>query len=96
MFIFHADNNQFYFLEFSDHGVEEEVIRKISNPFANYMSEFNVVGSREGLLCICDTLFSNALYVYSLVVGLKQNQKKTILAPWHNTYTHSNLASGGK
>ncbi|XP_016442905.1 F-box protein At3g07870-like [Nicotiana tabacum] len=64
--IFHADyplRNQLYFLEFSDHGSEEEVVRKISTPFANSVPEFKVVGSCHGLLCICHSLFSNELYV---------------------------------
>ncbi|WMV59811.1 hypothetical protein MTR67_053196 [Solanum verrucosum] len=63
--IIHADyplRNQLYFLEFSNH---RDVMRKIRTPFANYVPEFKVVGSCQGLLCICDSLFSDALYVYN-------------------------------
>ncbi|MCD7462801.1 hypothetical protein HAX54_049383 [Datura stramonium] len=65
--IIHADyplRNQLSFLEFSDHG-REEIVRKISTPFANSVPEFKVVGSCQGLLCICDALFNNALGVYN-------------------------------
>ncbi|CAN4094233.1 unnamed protein product [Withania somnifera] len=64
--IIHADcplRNQLCFLEFSDHG--REVVRKIRTPFANSVPEFKVVGSCQGLLCIHDSLFSDALYVYN-------------------------------
>ncbi|XP_060210708.1 F-box protein At3g07870-like [Lycium barbarum] len=62
--IIHADyplRNQLCFLDFSNHGV----VRKIRTPFANSVPEFKVVGSCNGLLCICDSLFSDALYVYN-------------------------------
>ncbi|XP_059277788.1 F-box protein At3g07870-like [Lycium ferocissimum] len=62
--IMNADN-QLYFLEFSDHGTEEGVVRKISIPFANNMPEFKVVGSYHGLLCIYDSLLSKGLNVYN-------------------------------
>ncbi|KAJ8527868.1 hypothetical protein K7X08_015319 [Anisodus acutangulus] len=64
--IIHTDyplRNQLCFLEFSDHG--REVARKIRTPFANSVPEFKVVGSCQGLLCICDSLFNDALYVYN-------------------------------
>ncbi|KAM3320855.1 F-box protein [Capsicum chacoense] len=64
--IIHADcplRNQLSFLEFSDRG--REVVRKIRIPFVNFVPEFKVVGSCQGLLCICDSLFSDALYVYN-------------------------------
>lgn len=63
--IIHADYplmNQLCFLEFFDH---RGVVRKIRTPFANSVPEFKVVGSCQGLLCICDSLFSDALYVYN-------------------------------
>ncbi|XP_059289165.1 F-box protein At3g07870-like [Lycium ferocissimum] len=64
--IIHVDyplRNQLCFLEFSNHG--REVVRKIRTPFANSVPEFKVVGSCNGLLCICDSLFNDALYVYN-------------------------------
>ncbi|CAN4096287.1 unnamed protein product [Withania somnifera] len=64
--IIHADyplRNQLCFLPFSDHG--REVVRKIRTPFANSVPEFKIVGSCQGLLCVCDSLFSDALYVYN-------------------------------
>ncbi|XP_060210914.1 F-box protein At3g07870-like [Lycium barbarum] len=62
--IFHKPN-QLYFLEFSDHGTEEAVMRKISNSFANSTLVFEVIGSCHGLLCIWDCLISDSLYVYN-------------------------------
>ncbi|XP_009613444.1 F-box protein At3g07870-like isoform X1 [Nicotiana tomentosiformis] len=65
--IFHTDNplrKRLYFLEFSDHG-REEVVRKISTPFANTVPEFKVVDSCNGLLCICTSAYSDSLYVYN-------------------------------
>ncbi|CAN4094232.1 unnamed protein product [Withania somnifera] len=64
--IIHADcplRNQLCFLEFSDHG--REVVRKIRTPFANSVPEFRIVGLCQGLLCVHDSLFSDALYVYN-------------------------------
>ncbi|XP_059289164.1 F-box protein At3g07870-like [Lycium ferocissimum] len=62
-------HNQLYFLEFSDHGVEEGVVRKISNPIANSMPGFQVVGSCQGLLYIYESLRSKGLYVYNPFTG---------------------------
>ncbi|XP_059318825.1 F-box protein At3g07870-like [Lycium ferocissimum] len=64
--IIHVDyplRNQLCFLEFSNHG--REVVRKIRTPFPNPVPEFKVVGSCNGLLCIYDSLFNDALYVYN-------------------------------
>nr|XP_009614118.1 F-box protein At3g07870-like [Nicotiana tomentosiformis] len=61
--------NRFYFLEFSDHGNEEAIVRKISTSFANSVPEFTVVGSCHVLLCVRDPVFHNALYVYNPVTS---------------------------
>ncbi|XP_060210918.1 F-box protein At3g07870-like [Lycium barbarum] len=55
-------DNKLYFLEFSDHGMEEGIVRKISTP-PDYISLWKVVGSCNGLLCTSD--HSDSLYVYN-------------------------------
>ncbi|OIT02204.1 PREDICTED: F-box protein At3g07870-like [Nicotiana attenuata] len=67
--IFHVEDNQLYFLELSDLGMEK-VVSKISTPFSNFVPGLNVViGSCHGLLCTFDCLFGDALYVYNPFTG---------------------------
>ncbi|PHT51888.1 hypothetical protein CQW23_06350 [Capsicum baccatum] len=61
--IISMDCDLLYFLEFSDLGMED-VVRKINTPFER-MLEFDWVGSCHGLLCFCDSVFRDALYVYN-------------------------------
>lgn len=66
LLIFHCDNpiqNQLYFAELSD--LNEEKLRKIRTPFCASMPEFNVVGSCNGLLCLSDSLHSDAIFIYN-------------------------------
>ncbi|XP_019248569.1 PREDICTED: F-box protein At3g07870-like [Nicotiana attenuata] len=64
--IFQVDDSQLCFLELSGLGTEN-VVRKISTPFASLM--LKLYGSCHGLLCICDCLLSDALYVYNPFTG---------------------------
>ncbi|KAK3012251.1 hypothetical protein RJ639_011238 [Escallonia herrerae] len=56
--------NQLYFVEFS-HQNEGARVRKFYPPFCASMPKFNVVGSCNGLLCIADSLYSDAVYIYN-------------------------------
>ncbi|XP_059662875.1 F-box protein At3g07870 [Cornus florida] len=69
--IFHSDypiRNQLYFVDFTDqddtHKMKEKV-KKIRIPFWSDMPEFYVVGSCNGLLCLLDSLYKDALHVYN-------------------------------
>ncbi|KAG5569911.1 hypothetical protein H5410_059677 [Solanum commersonii] len=54
----------FYFLEFSDHGVED-VVREVNTPFERIV-EFEFVGSCHGPLCMSDSFYYDiVLYVYN-------------------------------
>ncbi|XP_016472946.1 F-box protein At3g07870-like [Nicotiana tabacum] len=67
--IFQLDDNQLYFLELSDLGMEK-VVRKISTLFSNFEPNlYEVIGSCHGLLCTCECLISDALYVYNPFTG---------------------------
>ncbi|PHU07878.1 hypothetical protein BC332_24367 [Capsicum chinense] len=61
--IISMDCDLLYFLEFSDLGMED-VMRKINTPFERIL-EFDWIGSCHGLLCFCDSVFRDALYVYN-------------------------------
>lgn len=66
--IFHCDypiRNQLSFVELSDHGDKNELVRKIQTPFSSSMPEFNVVGSCNGLLCLSDSFYNDPLYVFN-------------------------------
>ncbi|KAK2995631.1 hypothetical protein RJ640_013588 [Escallonia rubra] len=69
--ILHCDyplRNELYWVEFSDRN-EEGRVRKIHVPFCGSMPEFNVVGSSNGLLCLSDSLFGDAIFVYNPFTG---------------------------
>lgn len=67
--IFHCDypiRNQLYFAEsFGRDDEFEGIVRKIHTPFSTSMPEFNVIGSCNGLLCLSDSLFNDAIYIYN-------------------------------
>lgn len=68
--IFHCDNpirNNLYFVELPASSCNEnkEKLKKFQVPFWSAMSEFDVVGSCNGLLCLSDSLFNDALYIYN-------------------------------
>ena len=69
LLIFHSDfpiRNQLCFAEFS--GADDDaqgIVKKISIPFSASMPEFTVVGSCNGLLCLCDSLYNDAIYIYN-------------------------------
>ncbi|KAL8522263.1 hypothetical protein ACS0TY_012411 [Phlomoides rotata] len=59
--IFHSDypiQNQLHFLHLSDLKV-----RKINTPFP--ISEFTIIGSSNGLLCVINTLFPSSIFFYN-------------------------------
>jgi|UniRef100_A0A2N9EZZ9 F-box interacting protein len=66
--IFHCDyaiRNQLYFVEFPDSNDKIEKVKKFQVPFWSAMPEFDVVGTCNGLLCLSDSLFNDALYLYN-------------------------------
>ncbi|XP_051151901.1 F-box protein At3g07870-like [Andrographis paniculata] len=61
--IIHSKNplkTYLYFLHFSD-----QKIYKFETPFASSMSEFSILGSSNGLLCLIDSLFNRYIYLYN-------------------------------
>ncbi|XP_021829982.1 F-box protein At3g07870 isoform X1 [Prunus avium] len=68
--IFHCDypiRNHLCFVDYPFHhcGKEAKIVRKIHTPFSGLMPEFDVVGSCNGLLCLSDSLYNDALYIYN-------------------------------
>lgn len=66
--IFHCDypiRNQLYFVDFSAFRQDKESVKKIFTPFSSTMAEYEVVGSCNGLLCLCDSLYNDKLYLYN-------------------------------
>ncbi|KAJ9169984.1 hypothetical protein P3X46_018121 [Hevea brasiliensis] len=67
--ILHCDfpiRNQLYFVDFAalpDQGKDK--VKRINAPFWPIMPEFDVVGSCNGLLCLADSLYNDAVYVYN-------------------------------
>ncbi|KAF2292361.1 hypothetical protein GH714_020612 [Hevea brasiliensis] len=67
--ILHCDfpiRNQLYFVDFAalpDQGKDK--VKRINAPFWPIMPEFDVVGSCNGLLCLADSLYDDAVYVYN-------------------------------
>nr|XP_017252133.1 PREDICTED: F-box protein At3g07870-like [Daucus carota subsp. sativus] len=58
--------NQLCFAEFS--GTDDDaqgIVKKISTPFSASMPEFTVVSSCNGLLCLFDSLYKDAVYIYN-------------------------------
>ncbi|KAK1353733.1 putative F-box and associated interaction domains-containing protein [Heracleum sosnowskyi] len=71
MLFFHSDypiRNELCFAELpasDDNDDEKGIVKKISTPFSASMPEFTVEGSCNGLLCLSDTLYKDALYIYN-------------------------------
>ncbi|KAJ4826489.1 hypothetical protein Tsubulata_041178 [Turnera subulata] len=66
--ILHSDfpiRNHLYFVDFAAHEEEKKKVKRIHAPFSCKMPEFDVVGSCNGLLCLSDSLYHDALYVYN-------------------------------
>ncbi|EOX93376.1 hypothetical protein QUC31_004100 [Theobroma cacao] len=66
--ILHCDfpiRNQLYFVDLSAHNQDKEKVKRLYVPFQATMPEFDVVGSCNGLLCLSDSLYNDALYVYN-------------------------------
>lgn len=67
--IFHSDfpiRNFLRFVELSAHERNAGIsIRKFRPPFWNNMSEFDVVGSCNGILCLADSLLKESVYLYN-------------------------------
>ncbi|KAK9226150.1 hypothetical protein WN943_011197 [Citrus x changshan-huyou] len=63
--ILHCDfpiRNQLCFIDFSDN---QDKVRKFNMPFQAKMPEFDAVGSCNGLLCLSDSLFNDAICIYN-------------------------------
>ncbi|KAK1353732.1 putative F-box and associated interaction domains-containing protein [Heracleum sosnowskyi] len=69
LLIFHSDDpiqNELSFAEIpcsDDDG--KGMVKKFSTPFSVLMPKFTVVGSCNGLLCLCDSLYKDAVYIYN-------------------------------
>ncbi|XP_074365504.1 F-box protein At3g07870-like isoform X3 [Apium graveolens] len=69
LLIFHSDypiRNELCFAKIpaSDDN-EKGIVKKISTPFSASMPEFTIEGSCNGLLCLSDTLYKDALFLYN-------------------------------
>ncbi|KAL8144776.1 hypothetical protein AgCh_003109 [Apium graveolens] len=57
------------FLSFAElSGTNDDVkgiVKKIDIPFSASMPEFTVEGSCKGLLCLCDSLYKDSVYIYN-------------------------------
>ncbi|KAE8720282.1 F-box protein [Hibiscus syriacus] len=66
--ILHCDfpiKNHLYFVDLSPNNQEKDKVKRLYVPFQTSMPEFDVVGSCNGLLCLSDSLYNDALYVYN-------------------------------
>ncbi|KAL5861796.1 hypothetical protein ACOSQ4_003092 [Xanthoceras sorbifolium] len=74
--ILHCDfpiRNELYFIDFSaqetgccsGENSEKKKVKKFHTPFQDRMPEFDVVGSCNGLLCLSDSLYNDAIYIYN-------------------------------
>ncbi|KAK8517843.1 hypothetical protein V6N13_127995 [Hibiscus sabdariffa] len=66
--ILHCDfpiRNQLYFLDLSADNQDKDKVKRLYVPFQATMPEFDVVGSCNGLLCLSDSLYNDALYVHN-------------------------------
>ncbi|GMI73306.1 F-Box Protein92 [Hibiscus trionum] len=66
--ILHCDfpiRNHLYFVDLSPHNQDKDKVKRLYVPFQTSMPEFDVVGSCNGLLCLSDSLYNDALYVYN-------------------------------
>ncbi|XP_041009522.1 F-box protein At3g07870-like [Juglans microcarpa x Juglans regia] len=57
--------NQLYFVKLPACINKKEKVKNLHVPFSTTMPEFDVVGSCNGLLCLSDPLFSDALYIHN-------------------------------
>lgn len=66
----HPIKNELYFVDYpSKHDGKKIAQKKINKPFCALMSEFEVVGSFDGLLCLADALSNVVLYIYNPFTG---------------------------
>lgn len=89
--IFHCDypiRNQLYFVELSACNDKKEKVKMFDVPFWSAMSEFDVVGSCNGLLCLSDALYNDALYIYNPFARKYQELPKSM------QYLHQELVFG--
>jgi hypothetical protein len=89
--IFHCDNpirNQLYFVELPACDDKKEKVKMFDVPFWAAMSEFDVVGSCNGLLCLSDALYNDALYIYNPFSRKYQELPKSM------QYLHQELVFG--
>ncbi|KAG6604900.1 F-box protein, partial [Cucurbita argyrosperma subsp. argyrosperma] len=66
--IFHCDypiRNQLYFVDLPDFRDEKLSVKRIFTPFSATMSEYDVVGSCHGFLCLSDSLYNDKLFIYN-------------------------------
>lgn len=66
--ILHCDlpiRNQLHFVDFAAHNEDKDKVKRINPPFWPMLPEFDVVGSSNGLLCLSDSLYHDALYIYN-------------------------------
>ncbi|XP_039049097.1 F-box protein At3g07870-like [Hibiscus syriacus] len=66
--ILHSDfpiRNHLYFVDLSPNSQDKDKVKRLYVPFQTSMPEFDVVGSCNGLLCLSDSLYNEALYIYN-------------------------------
>ncbi|KAM6572095.1 hypothetical protein CsatA_016175 [Cannabis sativa] len=70
--IFHYDSpirNELFFVDLHGDSYRDQnqshPVRKIRTPFSSSMPEYDVVGSCNGLLCLSDSLYNDAIYIYN-------------------------------
>lgn len=66
--ILHSDfpiRNHLYFVDLAAREEDDKKVKRIQAPFSVMMPEFDVVGSCNGLVCLSDSLYHDALYVYN-------------------------------
>ncbi|PPD90630.1 hypothetical protein GOBAR_DD12430 [Gossypium barbadense] len=54
-----------YFVDLSVHNHDKDKVKRLYVPFQTSLPEFDVVGTCNGLLCLSDSLYNDALYVYN-------------------------------
>ncbi|KAK1353730.1 F-box and associated interaction domains-containing protein [Heracleum sosnowskyi] len=92
LLIFHSDfptRKHLFFAELS--GTNDDVkgiVKKIDIPFSASMPEFTVEGSCKGLLCLCDSLYKDSVYIYNPFTNDYKELPKT------RQYTEERVVSG--
>ncbi|GAV74605.1 FBA_3 domain-containing protein/F-box-like domain-containing protein, partial [Cephalotus follicularis] len=82
--ILHFDSpirNQLYFVDLSAHEEDKDKVKKFQAPFQASLPEFDVVGSCNGLLCLSDSLYNDAIYVYNPFTGDYVELPKSVRYP---------------